>query len=54
VPEIINEKDILARKSMLKKLLIAAVIVCVAGLIFFHFAIMDLDILWARFARKFL
>ncbi len=54
VPEIIIEKDILARKTMLKKLLIAAVVACVAGLILFHFFIMDLDILWARFSRKFL
>jgi polysaccharide biosynthesis transport protein len=54
VPEIIIEKDIRARKNRLKKLLIAAVIACVVGLILFHFFIMDLDILWARFARKFL
>jgi polysaccharide biosynthesis transport protein len=54
VPEIIIEKDILARKNMLKRLLIAAVVVCVAGLILFHFFVMDLDILWARFSRKFL
>jgi polysaccharide biosynthesis transport protein len=54
VPEIIIEKDILARKTMLKRLLITAIVVCVAGLILFHFFIMDLDILWARFSRKFL
>jgi succinoglycan biosynthesis transport protein ExoP len=54
VPEIVIEKDILARKRMLIKVLIAAVAVCVVGLILFHFFIMDLDILWARFSRKFL
>jgi succinoglycan biosynthesis transport protein ExoP len=54
VPEIVIEKDILARKRMLIKVLIAAVVVCVVGLILFHFFIMDLDILWARFSRKFL
>jgi polysaccharide biosynthesis transport protein len=54
VPEIITEKDILARKIMLKRLFIAAIVACVVGLILFHFLIMDLDILWARFSRKFL
>jgi succinoglycan biosynthesis transport protein ExoP len=58
VPEIIIEKDILARKIMLKKLLIAAVVVVVAGLIalvLLHFTdIVNLDVLWARFTRKFL
>jgi polysaccharide chain length determinant protein (PEP-CTERM system associated) len=54
IPEIIIEKDILARKVMLKKVLIAAAVICVVGLILFHFFIMDLDILWARLTRKFL
>lgn len=58
VPEIIIEKDILARKIMLKKFLIAAVVVVVAGLIILvllHFiGIINLDVLWARFTRKFL
>jgi polysaccharide chain length determinant protein (PEP-CTERM system associated) len=58
VPEIIIEKDILARKIMLKKFLIAAAVVIIAGLItlvLLHFiGIINLDVLWARFARKFL
>ncbi|MBA4391264.1 MAG: chain-length determining protein [Syntrophus sp. (in: bacteria)] len=54
IPEIITEKDILGRKHTWKALLIIAVLVFVAGLILFHFFIMDLDILWARVTRKFL
>ena len=58
VPEIIIEKDILARKIMLKKFLIAAVVVVVIGLIILvllHFiGMINLDVLWARFTRKFL
>jgi hypothetical protein len=44
----------MARKKTLKQVLIAAVIVFVVGLFVVHFFIMDLDILWARFSRKFL
>jgi len=54
IPEIIIEKDIMARKKTLKKFLIIAAIVILVGLVVFHFFIMDLDILWARFSRKFL
>jgi hypothetical protein len=58
VPEIIIEKDILASKQLLKTLLIVFAVVVVVGLVvlaLLHFTgIMDLDILWARFTRKFL
>lgn len=54
IPEILIEKDIMARKKTLRKALITAAIVFIVGLLVVHFFIMDLDILWARFSRKFL
>ena len=54
VPEIITGKDILHREQLKRRIIIVAIGVCILGLVLFHFCVMDLDILWAKVARRYL
>ncbi len=52
IPEIINQKDIAARRKTYLKIAAGAGIVVIAGLMIFHFFVMDLDVFWARLMRR--
>ena len=54
IGKIVTRDDIDRKKKRRWKLLITACIVLVAGLLIFHFFIMDLDVLWAKINRKLL
>jgi len=52
IPEIKTQEDI-ARKRMIRIAAVgAALLVITAGVLVFHFAVMDLDVFWARLMRK--
>jgi succinoglycan biosynthesis transport protein ExoP len=52
IPEIVNKEDVAARKKTVIKVVAGVGIAVVAGLLIFHFCIMDLDVFWARLTRK--
>ncbi len=52
IPEIVNQEDVAARKKRLKVVAAGTVAAVFAGLLIFHFFIMDLDIFWAKFMRR--
>ena len=54
IPEIITERDVRRSKWKWRMRLVYAVAVVVAGILVFHFFVMDLDVLWARLSRRYL
>jgi polysaccharide chain length determinant protein (PEP-CTERM system associated) len=52
IPEIINQEDISARKKTFRKVAAGVGIAVIAGLLIFHFFVMDLDVFWARLMRR--
>ncbi|GAM10711.1 chain length determinant protein [Geobacter sp. OR-1] len=52
IPEIISEKDLLRSGKRRRIYIFAVFLTIVAAFLFFHFFIMDLDVLWAKIARK--
>jgi len=53
IPEIVTSKDIL-RRNMRNGLIVGTLIGAIGiGVVLFHFYVMDLDVLWARLARRF-
>lgn len=52
VPEIVTPRDKARRKSRLIIAAVATVLVVIIALAVIHFMIMDLDVFWARLARK--
>jgi capsular polysaccharide biosynthesis protein len=52
IAEIITREDMVRKKQQRQKLLVAAGVIIVAGLLMFHFFIMDIDILWAKISRR--
>jgi polysaccharide chain length determinant protein (PEP-CTERM system associated) len=51
IPEIVTEKEVEAGKSRKRKLLAGGAAAVLAGILMFHFFLMDLDVVWARLAR---
>jgi len=52
IPEIISEKDLLNTRKTRRIYLIVALLVLILAMLAFHFFIMDIDVLWAKIARK--
>jgi len=52
VPVIVTAADEGARKGRRLKLVTATALVLVAGVLLFHFFVMDLDVVWARVMRR--
>ncbi len=52
IPEIINQEDVAGRKKTIMKVAAGTGIALVAGLLIFHFLVMDLDVFWARLMRR--
>jgi hypothetical protein len=52
IPEIINQEDISARRKTFRKVAAGFGIAVIAGLLIFHFFVMDLDVFWARLMRR--
>ena len=52
IPEIVTPKDI-TRRNMMRGTAVGTLIAAVVlGVVFFHFYVMDLDVLWVRLARR--
>jgi len=52
IPEIVTPKDI-SRKNMVRGTVVGTVIAAVVlGVVFFHFYVMDLDVVWAKLMRR--
>jgi uncharacterized protein involved in exopolysaccharide biosynthesis len=52
IPEIITSKDEERRRRRLKIIVIAAILSIVIAVFILHFFVMDLDVLWAKIARR--
>ena len=52
IPNILTAKDIANRNRKRFAWLAGTVAVIIAALVIFHFAVMDLDILWAKLSRR--
>ena len=52
VPEILTKEDTVEDKQQRKEILIGVAVVVVVAILIFHFFVMDLDILWAKFMRR--
>ena len=52
IPPIVTEEDRQQKRTRRKRLIVAIAIVVVASVVIFHFFVMDLDVLWARLARR--
>jgi succinoglycan biosynthesis transport protein ExoP len=52
IPEIVTRQDIAAGKARRRALVFGTIVVIIAGVLIFHFLIMDLDVFWARFTRR--
>ena len=52
IPEIITEEDLRKKKRKRTIILLAVVSSVAAGLIIFHFLVMDLNVFWAKLMRK--
>jgi polysaccharide chain length determinant protein (PEP-CTERM system associated) len=52
IPEIISDDDMLGKKRKLKLIIVAVLIGVVVIVCVIHFFIMDLDVIWAKLARK--
>jgi capsular polysaccharide biosynthesis protein len=52
IPEIISDKDLLQAKKKTWILMFVAVLLIVMAMLAFHFFIMDIEVLWAKIARK--
>jgi len=52
IPEIVTPKDI-SRKNMVRGTVVGTLIAAVVlGVVFFHFYVMDLDVVWAKLMRR--
>ena len=52
IPEIVTEEDIQRKKRKRVIMIVALVLSVIAGLIVFHFLVMDLNVFWAKLMRK--
>jgi len=52
IPEITNARDIELKNKKRLALILGIILLCMAGVILFHFFIMDLNIFWAKLMRK--
>lgn len=52
IPEIVTQEDIQRKKKKRMILITSLVLVFVAGLVAFHFLVMDLNVFWAKLMRK--
>jgi len=52
IPEIKTKEDLQREKKKRITIIIALVVCIVAGLILFHFLVMDLNVFWAKLMRK--
>lgn len=52
IPEIVTRQDILSARRRRRLMNVGVVTVLIAGVLIFHFAVMDLDIFWAKVARR--
>jgi capsular polysaccharide biosynthesis protein len=52
IPEIMTEKDTRRITNKRIGIIIAIVLLIIAGLTVFHFLIMDLNVFWAKLMRK--
>jgi hypothetical protein len=52
IPEIVTPKDIYRRNRMRGTAVGTLIAAVLLGVVFFHFFVMDLDVLWARLARR--
>ena len=52
IPIILSPADIAARRRTRTAMAIGAVAATIAGVVIFHFLVMDLDVLWAKLARR--
>jgi len=52
VPVILSPADILRRRRQRAAVAAGAAAAAVAGIVAFHFLVMDLDVLWARISRR--
>lgn len=52
IPEIVSDDELIAARKKRRVYIVAAFLGVVAAIIIFNFLIMDLDVLWAKIARK--
>jgi hypothetical protein len=52
IPEILTSQDILRIKKRRIAIMFSIALLIIAGVLIFHFFIMDLDIFWAKLMRR--
>jgi len=52
IPIIMSPADVLRQRRRRTAMAISAVAATIAGIVMFHFLVMDLDVLWAKIARR--
>jgi succinoglycan biosynthesis transport protein ExoP len=52
IPEIVTQADITRRRFKWVTATVATLVVILAGIVVFHYQVMDLDVFWARLMRK--